>query len=308
MKAAIPSAETTGAMIPSHSPRPLKAYLGLSAATLFWSSNVVAVKLALQEIPPTATAALRVTLAACTLLVIYRASGGRIRLRPGEARTFLRLGLWGLALSFSCFTLGIHRTSVPHAVFVAALTPLTVLLLAWRAGQERISPLRLGALLLSLAGVLLLALDRSPGEVGPSWQGDLLVVGGVVFFAYYMVRGKALAESYSSLQFSTFIFLAGALWLSPLLLLELARLPWNQITWIGWSSLLYSATIGSAGAYLAHYYSLRSVPASRAAVFHYMQPPLGTALGLLFFPEMLTTRFLLGAALILTGVVVAEHR
>ena len=308
MKAAVPSSETTETTILPRPPRPVKAYLALCAATLFWSSNVVAVKLALQEIPAMATAPLRVTLAATTLLVIYLASGGRIRLRPGEGRTFLRLGFWGLALSFSFFTLGIHRTNIPHAVFVGALTPLTVLLLAWREGQERISSVRVGALLLSLVGVLLLALDRPPGEAGPSWQGDLLVVGGVVCFAHYMVRGKALAETYPSLQFNAYLFLTATVWLSPLLLLELARLPWNQITWIGWLSLLYSATIGSAGAYLAHYYSLRSVPASRAAVFHYMQPPLGTALGLLFFPETLTTRFLVGAALILTGVVVAERR
>ena len=287
--------------------RPLKAYLGLGVATLFWSSNAVAVKLALQEIPELATAPLRITLAAATLLAIYTARGERVRLRPGEAWRFLHLGLWGLALSFSLFTVGIHRTSISHAVFVGALTPMTVLLMAWRKGQERISPLRLGALLLSLAGVLLLALDRKP-EAGPSWQGDVLVVGGVVCFAFYNVRGKELASFYPSLQFNTYCFLAAALWLSPLLLTELTRLPWDRITWVGWSSLLYSATVGSAGAYLTYYYSLRWVKVSRAAAFQYLQPPLGTAFGLLFFPEILTPRFLAGAALILAGIVVAEHR
>ena len=308
MKAVMPSAESTGTGNPSGQSRHIKAYLSLGAATLFWSSNVVAVKLAVQEMPPMATAALRVTLAAVTLLLIYTARGGRLRLRPGEWRTFLRLGLWGLAASFSFFTLGVHRTSVSHAVFVGALTPLTVLLLAWLDGQERISPLRVGALLVSLAGVLLLALDRPPGGAGPNWQGDLLVVGGVACFAFYMVRGKSLAEAYPTLQFNVYLFLAAAAWLFPLLCLELARLPWEHVSWVGWTSLAYSATVGSAGAYLAHYYSLRRIPASRVAVFHYLQPPLGAALGFLFFPEVLTARFLLGAALILTGVVVAEHR
>ena len=307
MRGAVHSPEPPGVMAGRDRLRLLKAYLGMSAATLFWASNAVAVKLALQEIPQLATTALRITLAAATLFTLYTAQGGRIRLQSGEARTFLRLGLWGLALSFSSFTLGLNHTSVSHAVFVGALVPLAVLLLAWREGQEHIALLQVCGLALSLLGVLFLALDK-PAASGPSWQGDLLVAGGVACFAYYTVHGKKLVEKYSSLQFNTYSFLAAALWLSPLLLFELTRLPWNQITWRGGCSLLYSATVGSAGAYLAQYYSLRWVKASRAAVFHYLQPPLATALGLLFFSETLTTRFLLGAALILAGVFVAERR
>jgi drug/metabolite transporter (DMT)-like permease len=91
------------------------------------------------------------------------------------------------------------------------------------------------------------------------------------------------------------------------LVFELTRLPWREIGWMSWSGLLLSGTFGSAGAYLAYFYSLRSIQASQAAVFHYLQPVLGTVLGVVFLQEVMTGRFLLGAALILTGVILAER-
>jgi drug/metabolite transporter (DMT)-like permease len=283
------------------------AYLSLSVATLIWASNAIAVKYALREIPQMATAAMRITLAALTLLVVYTARGGRLRLAREEAGKFLRVGLWGLALSFFLFTLGLNHTSVSHAVFVGALTPLAILLFSWREGLERLSALRLAALFISLAGVVMLALDQQ-GGASPGWEGDLLLVAGVGCFTFYTVRGKQLAATYQSMEFNAHCFLAAAIWLFPLLVFELARLPWAAIGWRSWTGLLLSGTFGSAGAYLAYFYSLRSIQASQAAVFHYLQPVLGTMLGVLFFQEILTGHFLLGAALILTGVVLAERR
>lgn len=306
MKTASPSTESAEVRAPTSRRQLLRAYLSLGAATLIWSSNAIAVKFALREIPQMATAAMRITLAALTLVVIYRARGGRLQLERGEAKSFLRVGLWGLALSFFLFTLGLNHTSVSHAVFVGALSPLAILLFSWREGQERLSALRLGAVFVSLAGVLLLALDQQ-GGASPGWEGDLLLAAGVGCFTFYTVRSKQLARTYPSLQFNAHCFLAAAIWLLPLLVVELARLPWREVGWVSWSSLFLSGTVGSAGAYLAYYYSLRSIQASQVAVFHYLQPVLGTVLGVVFFKEIMTGRFLLGAALILTGVVLAER-
>jgi len=200
-------------------------------------------------------------------------------------------------------------------VFVGSLTPLAILLISWRRGQERLSPLRLAAVFLSLGGVALLATDQQivqqaaqQGGASASREGDLLLLAGVGCLTYYTVRGKELAKTYPSLQFNTYCFVSAAVWLSPVLAFELTRMPWGEISWFAWSCLLVSGTAGSAGAYLAYYYALRWIQSSQVAVFHYLHPPLGTALGVLFFREILTGRFLLGAGLILVGVVLAERR
>jgi drug/metabolite transporter (DMT)-like permease len=284
-----------------------KAYSGLILATVFWASNSIAVKLALRQIPQLATAALRVTLAAAVLAALHARNGGRFHFPKIERRKLLKLSFSGVSLSFLCYTMGLNYTSVSHTVFINALVPVAVLLIARMHGLETITPTRLVGVLLSLAGVLSLALDQ-PGGHGPGWIGDLLVLGSVLWFAIFTVESKKIASAHAALEFNAFTFLAAALWFSPLLLAELVRLPWREITWLGWSSLLYSAVFGSAGAYLTYYYSLRLLPASRVAAFHYLQPVLATVLGVIIFHDRFTARFAIGAALILAGLAVARQR
>lgn len=307
MSSAIPSSQPFQSTPPVVGHAPAGAYASLAVAALIWSGNAILVKFLLREIPEVAAASMRITLAAATLGIVYAARGGRFQFESKQWRHFLPVGLWGLGLSFFFFTVGLDYTSVSHAVFVASLTPLAILFFSWRKGQERLSPVRLGALFLSLGGVLLLAVDQQ-GGASPGWGGDMLLLAGVGCLTYYTVRGKELAKTYPSLQFNTYCFLAAALWHFPLLVFSLTRLPWGEIGWFSWLCLLLSGTVGSCGAYLAYYHALRWLRASQAGVIHFLHPPLGTALGVLFFREILTTRFLLGAGLILIGVVLAERR
>jgi drug/metabolite transporter (DMT)-like permease len=286
---------------------PFAAYASLAAAAFIWSSNAILVKFLLREIPEAAAASMRITLAAATLAVVYAARGGQFRFDRNEWRSFLPVGFWGLGLSFFFFTVGLAHTSVSHTVFVGALSPLAILLFSWRKGQESLSTAHLGALFVSLAGVVVLAMDQQ-GGASPGWGGDMLLLAGVGCLTYYTVRSKDLAKAYPSLQFNTYCFLAAALWHFPLLVFEASRVAWGDVSWFGWLCLLLSGTVGSAGAYLAYYHALRWLRASQAGVIHFLHPPLGTALGVLFFREILTPRFLLGAALILVGVALAERR
>lgn len=285
----------------------VRAYLSIVAATLFWSSNVVAVKFLLREVPAFPAALLRITMAAATLLAWHLASGKRLLIRRAAIRDVLPLGTGGIFLSFLFFTLALSNTSVAHAVFIGALVPTAVLLLARWEGQERVTALKLTGLLVSLVGVVLLALDKTNGG-GSSWKGDLLAAAGLWCFAFYTVRSKRLAPLYDSLTLNTYAFAVAALCCLPVLFWEAPRIPWRQITWVGWSGLLYSATVGSAAAYLAYYFSLRILTASQVAAFHYVQPVLATLLGVLLLQESWGAKFGAGAALILAGVFLAERR
>ena len=126
--------------------------------------------------------------------------------------------------------------------------------------------------------------------------------------AFLTIGSKKIVSVYTSLEFNTLAFFMAALWLSPLLAVELLRIPWHQVTWLGWSSLFYSATFGSAGAYLAYYYSLQRLPASSVAASYYLQPALATVLGIIIFHDRFTARFGIGAILILAGLFVAQQR
>ena len=286
---------------------PWKAYIGISMATVLWAMNTNAVKLTVREIPPVLTTSMRLTLAATTLSIAHFLKGGSFRLQRGERWDMGKLGLVGIAFSFFCLTTGLSYTSVSHAVFINSLVPLAVLIISRLHGLETITPPKLIGLLLSLAGVLFLVLDKTGGR-NAGWIGDILVVGASLSFAWLTVEGKKVATNRSSLEFNTFAFISAALWMSPVLATGLVRMNWSGVTWVAWATLLFSATFGSAGAYMAYYSSLQLLPPSRTAAFHYLQPPLATFLSVLIFHDRITIRFGAGAALILAGLVIARSR
>jgi drug/metabolite transporter (DMT)-like permease len=287
----------------------VRAYLAVAAATLLWSANVVAVKLILREIPAFPAGLIRIILAALTLLAWHLLGKKPFPSSRAEWKTFGPLGIVGIAWSFLLFTLAFRYTSVAHAVFIGALTPIAVLLLVRVEGQERITLVKLVGLVVAFGGVVLLALDSTGGS-GANWRGDLLALAGVWCFAYFTVRSKRLAARYDSTSLNTYAFLIAGLFCLPLLFLpgSGSAIPWGAISWVGWLSLFFSGTAGSAGAYRAYVASLRVLSASQVAAFQYVQPVIATLFGVWLLRENLGTQFVEGAALILIGVSLAERR
>jgi drug/metabolite transporter (DMT)-like permease len=284
-----------------------RAYLAVALATLLWSANVVAVKLILREVPAFPAGLIRIVLAAVALLGWHILRRKPFPSNRAEWGAFVPLGIVGIAWSFLFFTLAFRYTSVAHAVFIGALAPIAVLLLVRLKGQERITWIKLAGMGVSFGGVVLLALDQTNGTT-VSWRGDLLALAGVWSFAYFTVRSKCLAEHYDSTLLNTYAFLIGGIFCLPFLLLPGSAIAWSSISRVGWFSLLFSATAGSAGAYLAYTASLRVLSASQVAAFQYVQPVVSTLFGVWVLHESWGTQFVEGAALILIGVFLAERR
>jgi drug/metabolite transporter (DMT)-like permease len=67
------------------------------------------------------------------------------------------------------------------------------------------------------------------------------------------------------------------------------------------------AAMASVAAYMIFYYALSKISASRVIAFSYLQPVLATILAILFLGERLTPYLLVGGALVLVGVALAER-
>jgi drug/metabolite transporter (DMT)-like permease len=70
--------------------------------------------------------------------------------------------------------------------------------------------------------------------------------------------------------------------------------------------ILYLALVTSVLSYLLWYYALGRVEAGKVALFTNLQPILTTALAVLLLGQDVTVPFLLGGAIAITGVVIAQ--
>ena len=68
------------------------------------------------------------------------------------------------------------------------------------------------------------------------------------------------------------------------------------------TALVYLATVGAIGGFVAYTYALRHLPVSLVSLYAYINPIIAVALGVLFAGEPFTLRIAAAAALVLVGV------
>jgi len=287
----------------------LGLYTLILVMVLCWSGNFIAGKVALRELPPFALLFLRVSFSAALLAAIYFTSpeSRRERVDKTALKKFAELGLYGVALNQTGFTVGLHHTTVAHSALVIALGPIFVLLLARWQRLEALTTRKLLGMFISFAGVLILTSEHGLGAGSPTLAGDLITLAGSVAFAFYTIAGKKVALTYNTLAMNTYAYLIGAILVVPISAWQLRAVPWATISWRGWLAVGYMAGLASVAAYLIYYYALSKLSASRVAAFGYLQPVVATLLGVLLLKESLSPQLLAGGSAVLLGVYLAER-
>lgn len=193
-----------GAERPTVGPSLTRVYLLLVLATLLWGGGPVAGKLGLRGIPPITMGLLRFALAATVLTVMHwRRLPAWRSLSRHDLRMLLGLGLCGAYLNHVLFFVGLRFAPASHGALIAPATvPIWTMLLATRAGGERVTRaqalgllaffwwnlaiLRIGAgrtavftNLVPIFGVLLARLILGEHLTGSQTLGAVLALAGV---------------------------------------------------------------------------------------------------------------------------------
>jgi drug/metabolite transporter (DMT)-like permease len=200
----------------------------------------------------------------------------------------------------------LHYTSVSHSAIIVGMGPIYVLILAVMLRLERATWHKAVGIVISFAGIALLASEHGISAHSPSLLGDAIAMTGSVGFATYVVLGKRVAGEYDALTMTAYNHFAGALILLPLGIRQAWLLgaagTWRAVPWEAWTAILYMGLFGSAVAYLLYYWLLRYLEASQLSAFTYLLPVLATILGILTLGEKGSWMQLVGGGLALGGV------
>jgi len=284
-------------------------YALLSLMIVGWAGNYIAGKIALHSFPPVLLYGLRISMAGLLMIPVYiwqrRRSKPTWTLR--DLPLMVVIGVFGVSLNQFLFVLGLSRTSVAHSSIFGNMSPMLVLLLAGASGLERLTPLKLTGVVVSLTGVVLLrALDSQPhGEA--TFLGDFLTFCGSLAFAIFTVVGKPTAKQHGSVTVNTVAYVGGAALMSPVTLWQAAQVPLASIPWSAWAAVFYMALVPSVVCYLIYYYALGRMEASQLSAFNYLLPPLATLLGVWTLGEHITLWTVLAAAIIFSGIYLVER-
>jgi drug/metabolite transporter (DMT)-like permease len=275
-----------------------------------WCGNFIALKICLRALSPLGVTSFRTTAAAIILYAIHKLLEDKQtsrQLKASDLAFFLKLAFLGLVLNQLLFITGLHYTTVAHSAVLVTFGPMFTMLFAWMQGQERLTPLRVAGMGVSIVGVVCLNLGRDLRLHTEYLAGDLLTFCGSVAFAYYTVLSKEGSVRYGSVPSTAFTYLAGACVLFPAGMSSFVDFSSSSLTWDVIISFFYVAVMASVLAPLIFYYALRHMSASRFASLTYLQPIVTTLSSALILSEQLTANFIIGGCLVLAGVLLTQH-
>ena len=285
----------------------LRAHLALFLTSVLFAANFSIAKIAMPEwVSPFAFISIRVIPAAIFFWLLHRFTVREpLRSRRDMGRMFLG-ALLGIAGNMLLIFKGLSLTSPIDASLLTILSPIVVLLgSAFLIGEPLTLRKALGTVL-AAGGTVLLIINSHAVETTGSLEGDLLVLVSAVSYGGYLIMMRPLAQQYHPFTIMKWTFLFGVLLVLPFGLVPLQQVRWSEFPAEVWASVVFVVIGVTLLPYLLNAVALRTVSASVAGVYIYLQPPITAWVAVLLGKDELTwTKVGLGL-LILLGVFVAS--
>lgn len=282
----------------------LKSDLVLLFVAAVWGTGFVAQRLAAAEMDAFTFNAGRFLIAA--LIIFLAAKLQRAEKTKVPAKNQLPLMMLAGVLLFAAAWLqqaGLATTTVGNAGFITGLYVVLVPLILFVVLRERVAWAQWLAVLIAVAGVGLLSLTDefrlAPGDV-------LELIGAVIWALHVILVGRLASQGadvmrFSAIQFATCgaLNLGFALVLYPNVVQTLAE---------SWQPVIYSAFVPIALGYTLQIAGQKHAPAVDAAIILSTEAVFAALFGYLILGELLGARQILGCALIMAAILLAQVR
>lgn len=301
-------------IVPNPSPRAsahershaIKLALAFVAIYVIWGSTYLAIRYAVETIPPLVAAGIRHSIAGGIMLAWAWVRG----FRPTR-----RQWVGGFVLGFFFFLIGhgsLHWAEQYVASGLAALLiatePMFILVLAWMMGRQKISLLSALGLGLGVAGVALLT-GAELTVKGSSLLGLMAVLLGSLAWSFGVVISPRLKLPSDALGRTALPTICGAamLLIAAGVTGEFQHTHWASISLRSLFGLGYLITFGSVVAFTSYVWLLQRVPPALVATHTYANPVVAVLLGWLLAHEALSLRVVLASLAILGAIVLIRR-
>ena len=284
----------------------IKLALAFVAIYVIWGSTYLAIRYAVETIPPLVAAGVRHSIAGGIMLTWAWWRGFRPTRQQWVA---------GCALGALFFLLG-HGTlhwaeqyvGSGLAALLIATEPMFILVLGWMMGQQKISGLSALGLGLGVVGVAMLT-GAELTVKGSSLLGLLAVLLGSLSWSLGVVISPRLKLPSDALGRTALPTICGAamLLIAAGVTGEFQQTHWSSITLRSIFGLGYLITFGSVVAFTAYTWLLQRVPPALVATHTYANPVVAVILGWLLAHEPLSMRVVLASVAILGAIVLIRR-
>jgi len=300
----------TSTSTPKRTPGTAWYFFLLALASLMWSCQGIAVKFLNRQMGPIAITFLPfyvTTILFIPLLIRERRRnplGGKVTW--GDWKKFVMAGVAGQVLAQLGMTWGISDSLASNGAILNLLIPVISAVLASFMLREKLTRLRVVALILGLAGVLLLSesdVRQSSFLQGRFLVGNLLIVGGCFGSSFYNVYCKGLLRKFSEIEILIFSYICASIASVPLLVIvEPFHLKtFAVLDWQSWLAFGFLAIFMYGASMLVFFKALQHLDVTVASFSLYLVPIFGVVLAITILGERLSRIAICGAAIVLVS-------
>lgn len=271
--------------------------VALLGVYLIWGSTYLAMRFAIESMPPLLMAGIRYVLAGFILFVFLKLRGHAWPTRR-QWRDSLIVGVLLLLGGNGMVGLAMERgVSSGMSALVVGVTPLFALIFAGLWGQRASQREWLG-IGVGLFGLVLLNFGR---ELSTSPIAAVLLILAALFWSFGSIWGKHLQLPSGFMASALQMLLGGAVLLLMALLRgeSMTAMPTEKALW----SLAYLIFIGAILGFSAYVYLLETVRPALATSYAYVNPLVAVGLGVWLGGEKVDALELVAMGIILGGVV-----
>jgi drug/metabolite transporter (DMT)-like permease len=276
--------------------------------TFTTSFTPIAAKFVVHEIHPIILAFIRFGIATILLLIVFKFKKLNFKIDPKDRLKFIFLGALVIPINQMCFLYGINLSTASHSGIIYSCTPLLSYLIAIMINNEKFYVKKLGYILISVVGILVIFSDSllKTGAGSFSFYGDILLFFAVASWASYITLSKDMVMKYGAVKASSISFSIGMVMFVPIFLFNLDKFSLNNITPIGYLAFFHLAVIVAFGGYFVFSYSTKILTVSTLATLTNASPVFTILFSWILLKESLTIYFLIGAIITLTGVILTQ--
>jgi len=276
------------------------------AIYVVWGSTYLAIRVAVETIPPLATAGVRHLVAG--LILFVWAGGFKARITGQAWRASLAAGALFFLIGHG--TLHWAEQAVPSGVaaLLVATEPLWIVILMPASGASRWTMRNVGGLAAGLIGVaVLMPPEAFRGGSDMLWGSSAILLGALSWSIGVRYSATAPLPDDPFVRAATTLLCGAALLLTASVLTgELGHLHPVAVSGRSLLGLGYLIVFGSVVAFSAYTWLLERCSATLVATHTYVNPVVAVVLGWLFAGETLTPRTVIATGLILSAVLLLK--
>ena len=282
----------------------------LVALALIWGGAFFFISVAVHSVPPLTYVWLRLSIAAAALWLFLSWKGEPLGLPRSVWGSMLLLSLLNNVIPFALFGWGQTHIASGLAAILNATTPIWGVVVAHLfTRDERMTPAKIGGVLLGFGGVAMMIGPTLLSSLGNSALAQLACVAASLSYAFAAVW----ARRFKAMHLPPMAVTTGQLTVGALVMLPIALIvdqPWtNALPSAGaWAAILALALVCTAFAYVLYFRLIDSAGATNALLVTLLVPPTAILLGATFLGETLAPQDFLGLGLIALGLAAIDGR